>query len=62
MMDDLSEIHAVPLNKWIEGIIFKFSGDNLDMKKGVRDLRANNQGDIDGIEVQHVCIGCPDEE
>lgn len=47
MMDDLSEIHAAPLNKWIEeGAIFKFWGDNLDMKKNVRDLRANNQGDM----------------
>ena len=47
MMDDLSETHAAPLNEWIEeGAIFKFWGDNLDIKKSVQDLRANNQGDM----------------
>lgn len=46
-MDELSHSHTVPLNKWLEeGVVFKFWGDNVDKKRHVRDLRADNKGEM----------------
>ena len=46
-MDELSESHIVPLEKWIEeGVVFKFWGDNVDKQRKVRDLRSDNCGQL----------------
>ena len=46
-MEDVSKLHSIPLEQWIaEGSIFKFIGDNVDKKMGVRDVRIDNQGDM----------------
>ena len=47
LVEDVSKLHSVPLERWIaEGITFKFIGDNVDKKMGVRDVRIDNQGDM----------------
>lgn len=46
-VNDVSCIHKVPLQQWIaDGITFKFVGDNVDKKKGVRDIRSDHQGKL----------------
>ena len=46
-MDDISQLHKVPIQQWIEeGAVFKFWGDNIDKKQYVRDLRSDHQGDM----------------
>ena len=46
-MDDLSQTHTVPLQKWIdEGVVFKFWGDNVDKQLKVRDLRSDHKGEM----------------
>ena len=43
----VSNAHAVPIRSWIkEGIEFKFVGDNVDKKRGVRDLRTGCHGEM----------------
>ena len=45
LMDVVSDMHTIPLQKWIDdGEIFKFWGDNVDKMQKVRDLRSDNQG------------------
>ena len=47
LMDELSESHIVPLEKWIEeGVVFKFWADNVDQQMKVRDLRSDNCGQL----------------
>ena len=44
LVGEVSQIHEVPLQQWIQDdIIFKFWGDNVDKKRGVRDVRSDNQ-------------------
>ena len=44
-MEAISKYHTVPVKAWIrEEIEFKFVGDNVDKKKGVRDLRTDCHG------------------
>ena len=51
VMDELSLGRTVPINQWLEdGVIFKFWGDNVDKKRNVRDLRADNKG-----QMLHMC-------
>ena len=46
-MDDLSQTHTVPLQKWIdEGVVFKFWGDNVEKQLKVRDLRSDHKGEM----------------
>ncbi len=46
-MESISEQHKVPIRKWIdEGSSFKFVGDNVDKKRGVRDIRSNHHGEM----------------
>ena len=46
-MDDISQLHKVPIQQWIEeGAVFKFWGDNIDKKQYVRDLRSDHQGEM----------------
>ena len=48
---EVSKLYRIPLQQWIDqGITFKFVGDNLDKMKKVRDLRVDNQS-----ELQHMC-------
>ena len=43
----LSMQHEVPLQKWIaEGAVFKFVGDNVDKRKGVRDIRSDHRQEL----------------
>ena len=47
LVDELSKRHTVPLTQWIaNGIVFKFWGDNVDKKKGVRDVRSDHHGEL----------------
>ena len=46
-MTNISEQHKVPLCYWIaKGLPFKFVGDNVDKKKGVRDIRADHRAEL----------------
>ena len=50
LVTEASRLHQLPLQQWIaERVQFKFVGDNLDKKKGVRDIRADRQS-----EMQHM--------
>ena len=43
----ISKHRRVPIESWIkDGIKFKFVGDNVDKKKGVRDKRADCRGEM----------------
>ena len=47
LMESVSELHTIPIQKWInEGAPFKFWGDNVDKKRCVRDLRTDHQGEM----------------
>ena len=47
LMESVSELHTIPIQKWInEGALFKFWGDNVDKKRRVRDLRTDHQGEM----------------
>ena len=47
LVDEISKHHDVPVQKWIEsGAVFKFIGDNVDKKRGVRDIRSDHSGDM----------------
>ena len=44
---EVSTLHKVPLQQWIaQGVPFKFVGDNVDKKKGVRDIRVDHQAEL----------------
>ena len=46
-MEAIGKQHTVPNRSWIkEGIKFKFVGDNVDKKRGVRDLRTGCHGEM----------------
>ena len=46
-VNEISMHRVIPLNAWIEeGIDFKFIGDNVDKKKGVRDIRTEFHGEM----------------
>ena len=46
-VSEISKRHKVPISSWInEGAQFKFVGDNVDKKKGVRNLRADSHGEM----------------
>ena len=43
----ISKHRTVPIESWIwEGVQFKFVGDNVDKKKGVRDIRTDCHGEM----------------
>ena len=47
LTDDLSKLHKVPIEQWIEdGVVFKFWGDNLDKLQRVRHLRSDHVGEM----------------
>ena len=47
LMDDISKLHNVPIQLWInDGAVFKFWGDNVDKQLHVRDLRSDYQGQM----------------
>lgn len=44
---EVSKLHKEPLQQWIaEEIPFKFVGDNVDQRKGVRDIRADHRAEL----------------
>ena len=44
---EISTRHGTPLQKWInDSSVFKFVGDNVDKKKGVRDIRSDHHGEL----------------
>ena len=46
-MDEVGKLHIAPLKEWIaRDQPFKFWGDNLDKKIGVRDVRLDHQGKL----------------
>ena len=47
LIDDISRLHTIPLVQWITtNTPFKFWGDNVDKKKGVRDVRSDHHGSL----------------
>ena len=57
LVENISLLHAVPLEQWIsDGTIFKFWGDNVDKKKQVRDVRSDNQGKM--VHMYSLLVGC----
>ena len=51
LVEAISQLHTVPLRKWIEdGQVLKFWGDNVDKKRKVRDLRSDHQEHACGPE------------
>ena len=46
-MDEVGKLHIAPLKEWIaRDQPFKFWGDNVDKKIGVRDVRSDHQGKL----------------
>ena len=46
-VDIISKQCKIPIDLWVkEGHDFKFVGDNIDKKKGVRDIRVDYQGEL----------------
>ena len=46
-VNEISCLHKVPLQQWIaDGIQFKFVGDNVNKKKGVRDIQSDHQSQL----------------
>ena len=46
-VDSISKSHTIPLSQWIsDGVVFKYWGDNVDKKIGVRDVRSDHQGSM----------------
>lgn len=47
LLDEVSKLHTVPLSKRIANdVLFKFWGDNVDKKRGVRDVRSDHHGSL----------------
>ena len=47
LLDSISKLHTLPLTQWIaDDVVFKYCGDNVDKKKGVRDVRSDHQGEL----------------
>ena len=47
LVNDISERHRAPIERWIrEGASLKFVGDNVDEKRGVRDIRSDHHGEL----------------
>ena len=47
LVDSISKRHTLPLKQWIaDNVMFKYCGDNVDKKKGVRDVRSDHQGEM----------------
>lgn len=47
LVEEVSKLHSVPIDRWIsDDITFKFIGDNLDKKVGVRDVRTDHKGSM----------------
>ena len=47
VVTELSKLHKVPLSTWLQsGVPVKLVGNNVDKKKGVRDIRSNHRGEL----------------
>ena len=47
LVADISERHKAPLERWLrEQAAVKFVGDNVEKKRGVRDIRSDHQGEL----------------
>ena len=47
LITSISKQHKVPIQKWIDdGASFKFVGDNVDKKRGVRDIRSDHHSEL----------------
>ena len=47
LVENVSKLHDAPLKQWIaDGVTFKFIGDNVDLKRGVRDARTDHSGQM----------------
>ena len=64
LLDDVSKLHTVPLAQWIaNNNVIKFWGDNVDVNRGVRDVRSDHHGSL--IHMYSVLAGrsrVPDED
>ena len=47
LVADISERHKAPLERWLrERAAVKFVGDNVEKKRGVRDIRSDHKGEL----------------
>ena len=47
ILDSISSYHTQPLERWIaNNDVMKYWGDNVDKKRGVRDVRIDRQGQM----------------
>ena len=46
LLDEVSKLHTTPLQQWIADNVFKFWGDNVDKKRGVRDVQSDHHGSL----------------
>ena len=50
---EISKRHAAPIYRWLQnGCPVKFVSDNVDKKKGVRDLLSDNRGEMKHMVMQ----------
>ena len=57
LLDQLSALHDVPIEKWIENkSVFKFWGDNIDKQQRVRDYRSDHEGKL--LHMYGLLAGC----
>ena len=57
LVGEVSQIHEVPLQQWIQDdVIFKFRGNNVDKKRGVRDVCSDNQATM--LHMYSLLVGC----
>ena len=55
-MDQVSELHTVPIQAWIkENAVIKFWGDNVDKQRGVRDYRSDHHGEM--VHMYSILVG-----
>ena len=46
-VEEISKLHTAPMSEWIsDNVPFRFWGDNVDKKRGVRDVRSDHQGEL----------------
>ena len=56
IIQQISQLRKVPISEWLEeGALVKFVGDNVDKKKGVRDMQSDHQGKMAGCQGQGGC-------
>ena len=59
LVADISERHKAPLERWLrERVAVKFVGDNVEKKRGVRDIRSDHKGEVKHMYSLLAVKGC----